>query len=224
MMGTWCEHNKLAITGDCVESRTGLMGEGNAEISVEDKDMGKGTVDLNPTWLCTLDRIPTFVRALNAASIWCNILMMCYISVTMSTWSPSLNIIIIITPILRCYSCLWSSSSPSDYSTIGPSTCVLGYGHAQNDLLLLSHVYSMSQNLLVVYSLYTSLYFPSFESPKFRTRRWRAAQHICWGQSPTLIQVLLLGLSLWVYICLVRISTPSKLCLSSLQVASQLNT
>ena len=41
---------------------------------------------------------------------------------------------------------------------------VSGYGHAQNDLLLLSHVYSMSQILLVVYSLYTSLYYPSFES------------------------------------------------------------
>ena len=50
------------------------------------------------------------------------------------------------------------------YSTFGPSTCVLGYGHAQNDLLLLSHVYSMSQILLVVYSSYTSSYFPSFES------------------------------------------------------------
>ena len=52
------------------------MGEGDAEISAEDKVMGKGTVDLNPAWLCTLDRIPTFVRALNAASIWWNILMM----------------------------------------------------------------------------------------------------------------------------------------------------
>ena len=137
----------------------------------------------------------------------------------MSTQSPSLNIIIIITPILRRYSCLLSSSSPSDdsdispsqspsyfkvmttlsplsklrvhyhtpssslaylmstvfgnrrqisprsfYSTFGPLTGVSGYGHARNDLLLLSHVYSMSQNLLVVYSSYTSLYFPSFES------------------------------------------------------------
>ena len=55
-------------------------------------------------------------------------------------------------------------SSQTLYSTIGPSTCVSGYGHAQNDLLYLSHVYSMSQILLVVYSSYTSLYFPSFES------------------------------------------------------------
>ena len=45
----------------------------------------------------------------------------CYVSVTMSTWSPSPNIIIIITPILRCYSCLSSSSSPSDYSDISLS-------------------------------------------------------------------------------------------------------
>ena len=50
------------------------------------------------------------------------------------------------------------------YSTFGPSTCVSGYGHARNDLLLLSHVYSMSQILPVVYSSYTPLYFPSFES------------------------------------------------------------
>ena len=55
-------------------------------------------------------------------------------------------------------------SPRSFYSTFGPSTGVSGYGHARNDLLLLSHVYSMSQNLLVVYSLYPSLYFPSFES------------------------------------------------------------
>ena len=41
---------------------------------------------------------------------------------------------------------------------------VSGYGHARNDLLLLSHVYSRSQILPVVYSSYTSLYFPSFES------------------------------------------------------------
>ena len=107
----------------------------------------------------------------------------------------------------------------------------------------------MSQNLLVVYSSYTSLYSlvlnlnsapPTCSqnlvwassslltislscSPKFRTRRRQVAQHIHWGQSPTLIQVLFLGLSLQVYIRLVRISTPSKLCLSSLQVASQLN-
>ena len=58
----------------------------------------------------------------------------------------------------------WWISPWSFYSTFGPSTCVSGYRHAQNDLLLLSHVYSMSQNLLVVYSSYTSLYFPSFES------------------------------------------------------------
>ena len=45
------------------------MGEGNAEISAEDKVMGKGSVDLNPAWQCTLDRIPTFVGALNVASI-----------------------------------------------------------------------------------------------------------------------------------------------------------
>ena len=50
------------------------------------------------------------------------------------------------------------------YSTFGPSTCVSGYGHARNDLLLLSHVYSMSQILLVVYSSHTSLYYPSFKS------------------------------------------------------------
>ena len=55
-------------------------------------------------------------------------------------------------------------SPRSLYSTFGPSTCVSGYGHTWNDLLLLSHVYSMSQILPVVYSLYTSLYFPSFES------------------------------------------------------------
>ena len=45
----------------------------------------------------------------------------CYISVTMSTQSLSLNIIIIITLIPRRYSCLSSSSSPSDYSDISPS-------------------------------------------------------------------------------------------------------
>ena len=44
----------------------------------------------------------------------------CYVSVTMSTWSPSPNMIII-TPIPRCYSCLSSLSSPSDYSNISPS-------------------------------------------------------------------------------------------------------
>ena len=45
---------------------------------------------------------------------------LCYVSVTMSTWSPSPNIIIIIiTPIPRRYSCL-SSSSPSDYLDISP--------------------------------------------------------------------------------------------------------
>ena len=130
----------------------------------------------------------------------------------MSTWSPSLNIIII-TPIwdtivvyhhhhpppitrtfpwvnpwatprsrlLRVhYQTLSSSSlaylmsmlfgnhrriSPrSLYSTFGPLTYVSGYGHAWNDLLLLSHVYSMSQILPVAYSLYTSLYYPIFES------------------------------------------------------------
>ena len=105
----------------------------------------------------------------------------------------------------RCYSCLLSSSSPSDYLDISPSqfpsysevtitpsssslaylmstlfsnhwrisprslystpsTCVSGYGHARNDLLLLSYVNSMSQILLVVYSSHTSLYYPSFES------------------------------------------------------------
>ena len=58
----------------------------------------------------------------------------------------------------------WQISPWSLYSTFGPLTCVSGYGHAQNDLLLLSHVYSMSQILLVVYSLHTSLYYPSFES------------------------------------------------------------
>ena len=140
-------------------------------------------------------------------------MVVCYVSVTMSTQSPSPNIIIIITPIPRRYSCLSSSSSPSNYSdispsqspsyfkvtttpsplsklrahyhtpssslaylmstvfgnhrrisprtlysTFGPSTGVSGHGHARNDLLLLSHVYSMSQNLRVVYSSYTSLY------------------------------------------------------------------
>ena len=55
-------------------------------------------------------------------------------------------------------------SPQSLYSTSGPSTCVSGYGHTWNDLLLLSHVYSMSQILLVVYSSHTSLYYPSFES------------------------------------------------------------
>ena len=44
--------------------------------------------------------------------------MTCYVSVTMSTQSPSPNIIIIITPIPRRYSCLSSLSSPSDYSDI----------------------------------------------------------------------------------------------------------
>ena len=58
----------------------------------------------------------------------------------------------------------WQISPWSLYSTFGPLTCVSGYGHAWNDLLLLSHVYSMSQILLVVYSLHTSLYYPSFES------------------------------------------------------------
>ena len=58
----------------------------------------------------------------------------------------------------------WRISPQSIYSTFGPLTCVSGYRHAQNDLLLLSHVYSMSQILLVVYSSHTSLYYPSFES------------------------------------------------------------
>ena len=47
---------------------------------------------------------------------------------------------------------------------LDPQLCISGYRHAWNNLLLLSHVYSMSQFLLVVYSLYTSLYYPSFES------------------------------------------------------------
>ena len=200
----------------------------------------------------------------------------------MSTWSLSPNIIIIITPILRRYSCLSSLSSPSDYSdislsqsssysevtttpspyhtpssslayfmstvfgnrwrispqtlysTFGPSTYVSGYGHARNDLVLLSHVYSMSHILPVVYSLYTSLYFPSFESwlsssnlfselslsfvlalylvlqNLGQRRRW-AVQHIRYGQSPILTQVLFLGNILQVYIHLVRISTLDKL-------------
>ena len=127
----------------------------------------------------------------------------CYVSVTMSTWSPSPIITTIITPIWDANNCLSPLSSlrhfpkplPSHsqghttlsslplaylmstlfrnhqwispwtlYSTIGPLTGVSGYRHAWNDLLLLSHVYSMSQILLVVYSSYTSLYFPSFES------------------------------------------------------------
>jgi hypothetical protein len=45
------------------------MTEGNAEISAEDEVMRKGRVNFNSTWLCTLDRIPTFVGALDAASI-----------------------------------------------------------------------------------------------------------------------------------------------------------
>ena len=45
----------------------------------------------------------------------------CYVSVTMSTWSPSPNIIIIITPIPRRYSCPLSSSSPSVNPDISPS-------------------------------------------------------------------------------------------------------
>ena len=120
----------------------------------------------------------------------------CYVSITMSTWSPSPIITTIITLIWDAYSCLPLSvpsihsdipprysqahTTPSSislaylmsmlfsnhqqispqtlYSTVGPSTCVSGYGHAWNDLLYLSHVYSMSQNFLVVYSSYTSLY------------------------------------------------------------------
>ena len=61
------------------------------------------------------------------------------------------------------------------YSTIGPSTCVSGYGHAWSDLLYLSHVYSMSQILLVVYSFVTFLYHRSTPSPSpsvlWRSRR-----------------------------------------------------
>ena len=126
------------------------------------------------------------------------------------------------------------------YSTIGPSTCVSGYVHAQNDLLYLSHVYSMSQNLLIVHiflcispvlnldsapptcsqnlvwALSSLLTSSLSHSPKFRTRRRWVAQHIHWGKSPILIQVLLLGILLHFYICLVQISTLSKLHLSFL--------
>ena len=121
----------------------------------------------------------------------------CYVSVTMSTWSPSPIITIIITPIWDAYSCLPHYQSPpftrtfpqatpelillrahyhwhilcQCYSVIiggyhlrlftqhfNPQLCVSGYGHAWNDLLYLSHVYSMSQNFFVVYSSYNCLY------------------------------------------------------------------
>ena len=148
------------------------------------------------------------IRNIVSLSQW-----LCYISITMSTWSPSLIITTIITPIRDAYSCLPHYQSPlftrtfpratpeplprsyystvillwvhitlsslplalaylmstlfnnhrqispwTLYSTIGPSACVSGYRHAQNDLLYLSHVYSMSQILLVVYSSYIPLY------------------------------------------------------------------
>ena len=125
----------------------------------------------------------------------------------MSTWSPTLNIIIIITPIRDATVVYHHHHSPPITRTflrVNPQVTprsrllrvhhhwhilcqrysvivggyhlglftqhldlqlyVSGYGHARNDLLLLSHVYSMSQILPVVYSSYTSLYFPSFES------------------------------------------------------------
>jgi hypothetical protein len=46
-----------------------MMSEGDTEISAEDKVMRKGRVDFNSAWLCTLDRIPTFVGTLDPASI-----------------------------------------------------------------------------------------------------------------------------------------------------------
>ena len=100
--------------------------------------------------------------------------------------------------------------------------CVSGYRHAQNDLLYLSHVYSMSQNFLVVIVHILVCIIPVLNldsapptcsqnlvwasslllinslscSLKFRTRRQWVTQHIHWGQSPIIIQVLCLGIYL----------------------------
>ena len=70
------------------------------------------------------DRVPllSFMRlsSISLSSFLFLDMTRCYVSVTMSTQSPSPNFIII-TPIPRRYSCFSSSSSPSDYSDISPS-------------------------------------------------------------------------------------------------------
>ena len=111
----------------------------------------------------------------------------------------------------QCYSVIISGYQLGLFAQhFNPWLWISGYGHAQNDFLYLSHVYSMSQNFLqnLVWALSSLLTNSLSCSLKFRTRRWWVAQHIHWGQSPIIIQVLCLRILLQVYIRLVQISRP----------------
>ena len=117
-----------------------------------------------------------------------------------------------------------------------PQLCVSGYGHAQNDLYYLSHVYSMSQKLPVVIfhvlvclsqvwiltqllqlvpKLSLSFVFTTHGSLILvlqnlgQWRQW-VAQHIHWGQSPIILQVL--------YLRVISILSRFQLCIFSIYV------